>query len=240
MKHHPTWTAKEKPVETGLAGMRLHTPGSAKGRSARIAPSWLRTGLIGLLIATAALAGQACDRGEPDSAGLAVGVYSKPAAQIERKPNLTLRDIVPLFTRYGVGPHEIGIELTYAPQLFFDVLGLEPPAEALARPTLAFILQENIHEGALPGDPPAIFVDGSGGGRVAPYSSEVTASDPHHRTTRLLFPAPPALANVTPKANSPETLRVVVPFEDGAVSVANTFVWQLPIELKRQPAQSHQ
>jgi len=53
--------------------------------------------------------------------------------------------------------------------------------------------------------------------------------DPHHRTSRALFDVPAGWP-AAPGADRPLTLRLVVPLEDGSVSVANTFEWQLPID----------
>lgn len=145
--------------------------------------------------------------------------------------DLSARDLIPLLTRYGVGPGESGIDLTYAPQAFFEITGLAPPAEMSSRPTLAFIMQETIHEGDLPSEPPPVFLELEGDDRVPPYSAQVTAEDPHHRTVRLLFPRPSGWLTSSGATGSGDAMRLVVPLDDGTVSVGNTFEWRLPIDL---------
>lgn len=134
---------------------------------------------------------------------------------------LTARDLVPVLSRTGVGPNQVGITLIYAPPLFFDVTGLEVPSESTIRPTLIFILQEDIHEGALTA-PPSVLLKLDAGETFAPYSATVTAEDPHHRTSLLLFPA---------RVNAVDAgaITLLVPWDNGEVSAANTFVWKLPL-----------
>ena len=173
-----------------------------------------------------------CAAGEPGNATSnaepSAGQAAQPAVVAERP---SVRDLMAALTRSGVGPDQVAIELTYAPPLFFEVTGLERPEEASARPTLAFMLQETVHDGAISKEPPTVLVVLDSGERARAYDIKVTAEDPHHRTTRLLFPGtgdgPAAL-----EAPDPQTaLRLVVPFTDGTVSAGNTFVWQLPINL---------
>lgn len=137
-----------------------------------------------------------------------------------------------MFTRSGVGPDQVAIDLTYAPPIFFEATGLRPPPELGARPTLVFMLQETIHDGALPDQPPAVLLLLDSGARVDPLDVSVTASDPHHRTTRLLFPDPDGASAPAPTHGAGLTVRLVVPFADGTVSAGNTFEWRLPIELE--------
>jgi hypothetical protein len=146
--------------------------------------------------------------------------------------DLSVQDLIPLLTRYGVGPREIGLDLIYAPQLFFDVTGMERPEAYDARPTLAFVLAETIHDGdlgELAPTPPVAFLLLEDGTRLAPYEATLVTEDPHHRTSRVLFDLPAGWPE-TPTAGAPLTVRIVVPMEDGSVSIANTFEWQLPIE----------
>lgn len=142
---------------------------------------------------------------------------------------LTVQELVPLLTRAGVGSDGVGLDLTYAPPQFFDMTGLKRPPEMDARPTIAFMLQETVHEGELPSQPPETFIEFGRGDRIAPYSAEVTAEDPHHRTVRLLFPQPDGWSERGLGDRS--TITLVVPWSDGTVSRANTFVWELPIDL---------
>lgn len=190
-----------------------------------------RITLVGALGLVALVLG-GCAAGQPGS-GVAVQETAPgrptPPAAIAGGPSI--RDLMSALTRSGVGPDQVAIELTYAPSLFFEVTGLQPPTEAGARPTLAFMLQETVHDGALPNEPPAVLLVLDAGARAEPYDVKVTAIDPHHRTTRLLF-SDPGGASTGTLAGSVHGLTLVVPFADGTVSAGNTFVWQLPIELE--------
>lgn len=192
----------------------------------------LRFIIIGLL-ASAAIGLSGCGGSSEDAAGGA-GAASLRTGAITGAENaigdLSVRDLIPLLTRHGVGPGESGIDLTYAPQVFFEVTGLAPPAEIGSRPTLAFILAQTIHEGDLPGDPPAVFLELENGERVPPYSAPVTAEDPHHRTVRLLFPQPDGWLISSRATGGGDTMRLVVPRHDGTVSGGGIFEWRLPID----------
>lgn len=190
-----------------------------------------RLALIGAL-GLVAIALNGCATGQARSAASSAGPSPSATAQpagIAARP--AVQDIIASFTRTGVGPDQVVIDLTYAPPLFFEATGLEPPAEAGTRPTLAFMLQETVHEGALPDEPPTVLLALDAGARTAPYDIRVTASDPHHRTTRLLFPDPGEGSTASQTSGREHTLKLVVPFADGSVSAGNTFVWQLPINL---------
>ncbi len=153
--------------------------------------------------------------GEPD-----------PAAQ-----RLSPRDLVTAFKRSGVGPDQVAIDLTYAPPIFFETTGLVPPPEITERPTLAFMLEETVHDGDLADAPPTVLLMLETGEQALPYGVQITATDPHHRTTRLLF-ADPGPRSPDPMDPGPErTLTLVIPFADGTVSAGNTFEWRLPIDL---------
>ncbi len=143
----------------------------------------------------------------------------------------SLRDLMAALTRSGVGPDQVALELTYAPPLFFEVTGLEPPGEASARPTLAFMLQETVHDGALSEEPPEVLLVLDSGARANPYDIKVTAEDPHHRTTRLLFADSGEALPASQAPGSQQALRLEVPFADGTTSAGNTFKWKLPINL---------
>ncbi len=149
-------------------------------------------------------------------------------AQVAQRPSP--RDLVTALTRSGVGPDQAAIDLTYAPPMFFEITELQPPAEMSERPTLAFMLEETIHDGALPSGPLAVLLVLDSGLRASPYDVRVTATDPHHRTTRLLF-ADPARPTDPMDPGPERTLTLVVPFADGTVSAGNTFEWHLPVDL---------
>ncbi len=190
-----------------------------------------RLALAGALgLAAVALGG--CATTQPGSVAPPAGAGSSLAAQgagAGEPPSV--RDLMAVLTRSGVGPDQVALDLTYAPPLFFEVTGLEPPAEASARPTLAFMLEETVHEGALPDNPPTVFLMLDSGDRASPYDVKVTATDPHHRTTRLLFADPGNVSAASEIPGHELALTLVVPFTDGTVSAGNTFVWQLPINV---------
>ncbi len=189
-----------------------------------------RLALIGV-VALAAIAPAGCTASGAGSAASSsvTSASASPPGAITGHP--TVRDLVTMLTRSGVGPGQVALDLTYAPPMFFEVTALQPPAEMNVRPTLAFMLQETIHDGVLPAEPPAVLLELDTGARVVPYDVEVTATDPHHRTTRLLFPDPGDAFGISETAGRELALTLVVPFTDGTVSAANTFVWQLPINL---------
>ena len=182
--------------------------------------------ILGLL-AAAVIALSACGGGE----GAANAGDGASALAGTEDDALTVQELVPLLTRYGVGPQGAQIDVTYAPPQFFDITGLRRPAEMDARPTLAFILQQTVHDGDLPNELPQVFLELDNGDQVAPYSAEITAEDLHHRSARLLFPQPDRWDNSSAASSVIDTLRVVVPRKDGTVSTGSTYAWQLPIDL---------
>ncbi len=109
----------------------------------------------------------------------------------------TPSEIVSAYTRFGGGPNDTDVELTYTPPAFYRALGEDPPAEIRARDTLAFLFGERVHDGELP--PPAtVALIGPRGEQVSPSRVTVVTDGGHHRTTRLLFPiVPGALSEVT-------------------------------------------
>lgn len=196
----------------------------------------VRLALVGVL-GLVAIVLSGCAAGQARSAAADAGTVpgrATPQAGVAAHPSV--RDLMAALTRSGVGPDQVAIELTYAPPLFFEVTGLEAPAQASARPTLAFMLQETVHDGLLPDEPPVVLLVLDAGARGQPYDIKVTAADPHHRTTRLLFPDP-GRASANPEASG-GGLTLVAPFADGTVSAGNTFVWQPPIELEARATDS--
>ncbi len=191
-----------------------------------------RLALVGV-VGLAAIGLSGCVAGQARSAAHsdAGAGPSRPTPEAGVADRPSIRDLMAALTRSGVGPDQVAIELTYAPPLFFEVTRLEPPAQASSRPTLAFMLQETVHDGALPNEPPAVLLVLGAGARAEPYDVRVTAADPHHRTTRLLF-SDPSGASSSPGAGREHALTLVVPFANGTVSAGNTFVWQMPIDLE--------
>lgn len=190
-----------------------------------------RLALVGALgLASIAATGCAASRVESAASDSRIRASSPPLpGGIAGRPSV--RDLLAAFTRNGVGPNQVAIDITYAPPLFFEVTGLQEPSEMSARPTLAFMLEETIHDGTLPDEPPTVLLVLESGLRASPYNVRVTATDPHHRTTRLLF-LDPAEGPADPMDPGIERiLRLVVPYADGTVSTGNTFEWRLPIDV---------
>ena len=156
-------------------------------------------------------------------------VLAAPAAGAA---SLSPRELVPLLTRSGIGPDWQIVDVIYAPPLFFDATGLPVPAEMEAQASLAFILQETVHDGELPIDVAEGFLLLPSGDRVDPYAADVTAEDEHHRVSRLLFMRPDDWPRAFQEEGGTPMLRLVVPRRDGSFSVANTFEWSVPIEIE--------
>lgn len=143
--------------------------------------------------------------------------------------SLSPRELVPLLTRSGVGPDWTIIDVIYAPQLFFDATGIPVPEDMDPDRSLAFILNESVHEGELPLEPPQAFLLLPDDQRLAPYDARITADDVHHRTSRLLFERPEGWPDALANPDEGPVLRLIVPNRDGSYSIGNTFEWSVPI-----------
>ena len=173
----------------------------------------------------------ACSGGAPGTAafGAATGTAAGASSPVAQPPSP--RDLATALKRSGVGPAQVAIDLTYAPPMFFEITELVPPPEMSEQPTLAFMLEETVHDGALPDVPPTVLLVLEDDQRATPYQVLITATDPHHRTTRLLF-ADPGPRPLDPMDPGPQrVLTLIVPFADGTVSAGNTFSWRLPLDL---------
>lgn len=157
-------------------------------------------------------------------------VLSSPVG-MAKASSISPRELVPLLTRTGVGPDWTILDVTYAPGLFFEVTGIPVPSEMVERATLAFILSETVHDGELPIEVAAAFLLLPDGEIVGPYEARVTAEDPHHRVSRLLFPQPDDWPAAIEDEAGVARLRLIVPDRDGTYSIANTFEWSVPIEV---------
>lgn len=220
----------QEPALCGPASASNHGQEMAERSTRGTDRTLFRLALVGALgLVAIAPTGCAASQAGPAASSSGTSASSPPLpAGIAQRPSV--RDLMTMLTRSGVGPDQVVIDLTYAPPIFFEVTGLQPPAEVSLRPTLAFMLQETIHDGVLPTEPWAVLLVLETGARAGPYDVRVTATDPHHRTTRLLFPDT-AEGSATSQAPGRErTVKLVVPLADGRVSAANTFEWRLPIE----------
>jgi hypothetical protein len=144
---------------------------------------------------------------------------------------LSPRELVPLLTRSGVAPDLTIIEVIYAPPLFFESTGLQPPEEMELQPTLAFLLQETVHDGELPLVAPEAFLLLPEGERIAAYDAGITTEDEHHRISRLLFPRPDEWPEALRDEQGDTVLRLIVPRADGTFTVSSVFEWTVPIEV---------
>lgn len=155
----------------------------------------------------------------------------QPAAAGKTQPSITLNELLPLLTRYGVGPNQEEIELTYAPPLLYQVVKEDWPPETEGRPTVIFVLVENIHDGEFLAQLPAVFLRGPGGERIIPYDASIMLAGPHHRRSRLMFETAANAAQPPGGGPAPGEMTLLVPFADGTVDAANTFVWKLPLNI---------
>jgi len=184
-------------------------------------------GAIGIL----AVVLGACSSGGPGAAPPIAGTGTVAGASTPVAERLSPRDLATALKRSGVGPDQVAIDLTYAPPMFFEITELVPPPEMSEQPTLAFMLEETVHDGSLSDAPPTVLLVLEDNQRATPYQVLITATDPHHRTTRLLF-ADPGSRPLDPMDPGPErVLTLIVPFADGTVSAGNTFAWRLPLDL---------
>lgn len=165
------------------------------------------------------------------AAMLLVAVSLGAAASTASAASISVRELVPLLTRSGVGPDWSIIDVTYAPPIFFETTGIPVPEEMEAQETLAFILQETVHDGELPIEVAEAYLLLPGKTRVDPYDARVTAEDPHHRVSRLLFPRPLDWPDGLAATDGAPTLTLIVPKRDGSYSVANIYEWTVPIEI---------
>ncbi len=179
-------------------------------------------GALAVLVGLLAVAALSRTERAPAEAELAVAVG----------PQITVREAIPLLTRYGETASGVEIDLMYAAPIYFEIAAAEQPAEALSQPTAVFVLQEGVHD---EDDMPAltsVFLVGDSGERVAPYTTKLVVDGPHHRTTRLLFSAPASLAAALETGARPSALTLVIPGVDGRVdAVDGTFTWGLPLLL---------
>lgn len=190
---------------------------------------------IALLLAVASLAvGVACGSGSGPT--VARGGGDSPAADAGSAivaGSLTVRDLLPVLTRHQPSANE-DYEITFMPPLFFEVMRQPPPPESLLPRTAIFVLQESVHDGELPLDPPQVFMRLPDGGRIAPAEVRVVTDGVHHRSTRLVFSGIAGLADLLdPEAASTTITLQVVP-RDGDTRAVGAFVWQLPLNVAPQ------
>lgn len=186
---------------------------------------------LGRAIGILAVVLAACSSGATATAASIAATGAVAGASTPGAQRPSPRDLATALKRTGVGPDQVVIDLTYAPPMFFEITELVPPLEMSEQPTLAFMLEETVHDGLLPDAPPTVLLVLEDDERATPYQVLITATDPHHRTTRLLF-ADPGSRPLDPMDPGPErVLILVVPFADGTVSDANTFAWRLPLDL---------
>ena len=153
---------------------------------------------------------------------------------------LTVQQIIPPLTRSGAAPSGVEVDVTYASGVYFEVTGLAVPAVAQSKPSLVFLLKENVHNGFLPAHAPTVAFQLDGGARVAPLASATLSADDHHRVTQLVFPAADADGKAIRESDA-HTLTVVLPDSTGRVAADGTLTWNAPIALPAtSAAQSEQ
>ena len=136
-----------------------------------------------------------------------------------------VRDVVTAYTRFGPGPHDTELELTYAPAAFFRALQQEVPAQVEQGSATMFLLRESVHDNDdLTDDLPDVVLRRSDGELIEPESVEVITNDFHHRASRLTFAV---------DTSGADRIELVVTSDGQVASATVPFVWDLPIALAR-------
>ena len=164
------------------------------GRFARL------VGTMGLLVAGAVACG-------------APAVETGPAPS----PAPSLGALVATYTRYGAGPSDVDVEITYTPADFYGALGQDVPADVQASGAAVFLARESVHEDDLPASPEIVLRTADGSLR-RPLVTTVITDGIHHRSTRLAFQVDDLTA---------DSVALVVLGRDGAVVAGGEFTWKL-------------
>lgn len=166
--------------------------------------------IVALVVALLAVA---CGGEASSAAGASAGATTAPA-----DAPVSLRDLAARYTRYGPGPYDMEIDLTYVPPAFLTALGLDPPDAETATTSVLFLLRESVHEGDLTEDTAEVFLRLPDGELIAPSERELAIDDYHHRTYRVRFPVEIA---------SLRMLELAVSRTDGTWPASNPFRWDL-------------
>ena len=169
----------------------------------RRAGRWTRwlVGLAALLAVSAVACGARAD--EPD----------------EPPPAPSLGALVAAYTRYGAGPHDVEVEITYTPADFYRALGQDAPPDVNASGAAVFLARESVHEGDLPPSP-SVVMSLADGRQLHAATVTVITDGGHHRSTRLAFALDGA---------APDALTLLVLRSDGSPAAGGEFTWRLPI-----------
>jgi cytochrome c-type biogenesis protein len=132
-------------------------------------------------------------------------------------PAITPGQLTQVLARSTVAPNAVNLEITYAPPIYFQVMGQDAPADR----ALVFLLQEDTHIDALDQSPTRFSLQIDGWGDYPPTSGTILSDSGHHRLSRFLF----TQADL-PEAH--ESLKVIFHFANGASS---DVTWALPLAL---------
>lgn len=146
------------------------------------------------------------------SAPVLAGVGTATGAATPR----TSGQVLPALRKSATGPHDVSLELTYAPSVFFQVTGQQAPT----RPGPVFFLQEDTHTDALDAMPARFYLMLDGQGEHYPAEGTVLQDNGHHRTSRFFFSQPGL-----PEAR--RSITAVFPHPDGS---STRLHWDLPLQ----------
>ncbi|MFQ5872879.1 MAG: cytochrome c biogenesis CcdA family protein [Dehalococcoidia bacterium] len=154
-----------------------------------------------------------------------------PASGRVEAPNLQWRDMIGVLNRYGVLPVDVGeapgLDVLLATPQYFGALRRQPPASALAEPSLLFYVTENVHSDELPAAPPEPLLRIDGSAPRIPVEGIVLADSYHHRTTLVRYAVEDVQGS---SAFDGAVLEMVFPAPDGVESSGNILRWVLPLQ----------
>lgn len=129
--------------------------------------------------------------------------------------------VVAAYTRYGAGPNDTQVDITYAPAEFYRALGQQVPADARSPRAAVFVYGEGVHEGDLPPSAPVVLRRADGTSASPATATVITESD-HHRSTRLVFYIDGGMTR---------SLMLEVLGTDGKPAAGGEFTWDLPVRV---------
>jgi hypothetical protein len=169
--------------------------------------------LARLLLAALALLGAAA---LACGGGAATG--EAPTETAETATPVSLRELAQTYTRYGPGPYDLELEITYVPREFFAALGQEVPAEIVSGDAVLFLVRESVHESDLPDGSAELVLVLPDRTLVRPAAVEPATIGYHHRSFRVTYRADVAAIG---------RLEVAVLRSDGTAFAPSPFVWNV-------------
>ncbi len=158
--------------------------------------------------------------------------FASPPSGNAVMPDLQWRDMIGVLNRYGVRPVDDGetpgVDVLFATPQYFSALRREPPASALAEPSLLFYIKETVHIDELPPTPPQPLLRINGSESLEPTESLVMADSPHHRSTVVRYSADKLADSSALEQGT--TFEMMFTASDGVESSGNVLRWKLPLE----------